>query len=185
MAPANGPAWVTKGPRQRRLWGGRLLDVRRAPRRAAAIAGYANVVVPAGYVDGPLPLGISFMAGRWSEPELIALAYAWEQATEVRVPPRFLSTLGDDLFPASRTRRFWRGTAAAGDPGSARVSSCASGRGVSRSTTKPGHSAGLRAVGRLLRTRPAGTQALARLKLALLDPQVARESRDRRRAPPR
>ena len=54
----------------------------------AAVAGYPNVTVPAGFLFG-LPVGISFFASAWSEPTLLKLAFAFEQATKVRKAPAF------------------------------------------------------------------------------------------------
>jgi amidase len=56
--------------------------------------------VPAGFI-GPLPVGVSFIGGRWDEPRLLALAYAFEQATKVREPPQFIPTIGDDAPSAT------------------------------------------------------------------------------------
>jgi amidase len=54
----------------------------------AAVAGYPHITVPAGFVSG-LPCGISFVGTAWSEPQLFAMAYAYEQASMARRPPAF------------------------------------------------------------------------------------------------
>jgi amidase len=80
VAPTGAPAWKTDLAR-----GDSFLGSSAAP---AAIAGYPSITVPAGFIDG-LPVGVSFIGTAWSEPRLIALAYAYEQATKHRKPPTF------------------------------------------------------------------------------------------------
>ncbi len=84
IAPSGGPAW--------------LIDYKKGDRSTgessspAAVAGYPNITVPAGYIFG-LPVGISFFAGMLQEPVLFKLAYAFEQASKVRQSPKYLDTI--------------------------------------------------------------------------------------------
>jgi amidase len=55
----------------------------------AAVAGYPHITVPAGYLFG-LPIGISFFSRAWTEPTLLRIAHAFEQAAKARKPPEFL-----------------------------------------------------------------------------------------------
>jgi amidase len=84
VAPTAGPAWVTDWVNGDHDTGGCSTP--------AAVAGYAHITVPAGFVHG-LPVGISFFGGAWSEPALLKLAYAFEQAVKARKPPRYLQTM--------------------------------------------------------------------------------------------
>ncbi|MBI1759903.1 MAG: amidase [Acidobacteria bacterium] len=81
IAPTGGPAWTVDYANGDHFTGGFS--------SASAVAGYPHITVPAGFVYG-LPVGISFAGRAWSEPKLISLAYAFEQATLRRKPPQFL-----------------------------------------------------------------------------------------------
>jgi amidase len=58
----------------------------------AAVSGFPNITVPCGDVFG-LPVGLSWFGPAWSEGRLLALAYAFEQATRARRRPAFRSTM--------------------------------------------------------------------------------------------
>jgi amidase len=97
IALTNGPAWPTNSdPTLGDLNGHFEFFV--GSSTAAAVSGYPDITVPAGD-DAGLPLGITFIGRRWAEPQLIGLAYDYEQATHVRFPPQFIPTIGDALFP--------------------------------------------------------------------------------------
>jgi amidase len=85
VAPTAGPAWETDLVHGDHIGG--------SSSTPAAVAGYPHITVPAGFVQD-LPVGISFFGPAWSEPELIRIAYAYEQVTRHRRQPRFRPTLG-------------------------------------------------------------------------------------------
>ncbi|HEV2145905.1 MAG TPA: amidase [Longimicrobiaceae bacterium] len=84
VAPTGSPAWPID-----LINGDHFLGASSTP---AAVSGYPNVTVPMGFSFG-LPVGVSFFGRAWSEPTLLRLAYAYEQATKHRAPPRFLPTV--------------------------------------------------------------------------------------------
>ena len=86
VAPTRDLPWTTDHIKGDRLDGGSSAG-------PAAIAGYPDISVPMGFVSG-LPAGVSFFGRAWSEPVLIRIAYAFEQATQHRRAPTFAPTLG-------------------------------------------------------------------------------------------
>lgn len=85
VAPSNGPVWMID------LVSGDCGSGYVSSSSMPAVAGYPNITVPAGFVK-ELPIGISFFGRAWSEPTLIRLAYAYEQASRARRLPKFLAT---------------------------------------------------------------------------------------------
>lgn len=78
VSVTGGPAWKTDP-----ILGDNFLTSSSSP---AAIAGYPNISVPMGFIDG-LPVGISFFGKAWSEPILLEMAYSYEQASKIRKAP--------------------------------------------------------------------------------------------------
>jgi amidase len=85
VAPTSGPAWTMDLVNGDHFTGGSTTP--------AAVAGYPNINVPVGFAYG-LPVGMAIFGAAWSEPKLISIAYAYEQATHHRAPPKFTPTLG-------------------------------------------------------------------------------------------
>lgn len=85
VAPSNAPTWMID-------WvNGDCGSNYVSSSSLAAVAGYPSITVPAGFVR-ELPIGISFFGRPYSEPVLIRVAYAFEQATKARRMPKFLTT---------------------------------------------------------------------------------------------
>ena len=92
VAPTTGPAWTTDVINGDHYAG--------AASSMPAIAGYPHLTVPMGFVDG-LPVGMSFIAGKWEDAKVLSLGYAFEQLTQALRPPAFLRTVdeGEPLAP--------------------------------------------------------------------------------------
>jgi len=88
VAPTGGPAWTTDLINGDHFLGGSS--------SLAAVSGYPNITVPAGFVHG-LPIGLSFFGRPWSEPRLLRHAFAFEQATRARRAPEFRTTLPSQI----------------------------------------------------------------------------------------
>jgi amidase len=84
IAPTQGPVWLIDLVNGDGGGGGSFTQ-------PAAVAGYPHITVPMGFVQG-LPVGLSFVGRAWSEPTLLKLAYAYEQASRARKPPSFSLT---------------------------------------------------------------------------------------------
>jgi amidase len=84
VAPTAGPAWPTDYANGDHSAGGSS--------NVAAVAGYPDIAVPAGFVFD-LPVGVSFFGRAWSEPVLFRIAYGFEQTIKARKAPKFPSTI--------------------------------------------------------------------------------------------
>ena len=84
LAPTNSPSWTIDLVNGDHYIGGSS--------DAAAVAGYPNITVPAGFVHD-LPVGISFFGRAWSEPVLLKIAYAYEQLSKNRKSPEFKQSI--------------------------------------------------------------------------------------------
>ena len=95
------PAWTTD-----LINGDHFLGASSTP---AAVAGYPNINVPAGSIYG-LPVGVSIFGRAWSEPKLIAIAYAFEQTLHARRAPQFLPSTPLDSRGRPTPRAAFSGT---------------------------------------------------------------------------
>jgi amidase len=87
VGPTRGAAWFIDAVHGDRPTGGGAGSL-------AAVAGYPHLTVPMGHVRG-LPVGLSFIGPKWSDGLILALGYAYEQASQKRIEPRLLPSIED------------------------------------------------------------------------------------------
>jgi amidase len=85
VGPTMAPAWLIDAVNGDQISGG-------GGGGAAAVAGYPHLTVPMGHVKG-LPVGLSFIGPQWSDALILSLGYAYEQASQKRIEPRFLPSI--------------------------------------------------------------------------------------------
>ncbi|MDB5426439.1 MAG: amidase family protein [Phenylobacterium sp.] len=85
VGPSTGPAFIVDP-----INGARSLG---SYSTLPAVSGYPHLTLPMGNVSG-LPVNLSLIGPAWSEARLLALGYAFEQATHARIDPQFLPSLG-------------------------------------------------------------------------------------------
>ncbi len=78
IAPTTSRAW-TNDPKDDD-------DMQGSASQLAAVAGYPHLTVPMGF-DRGMPVGISFLGGKWDDARILSLGYAFEQVTQARRPP--------------------------------------------------------------------------------------------------
>jgi amidase len=89
IAPTTAPAWSIDV-----IDGDHYLG---AASQIAAVAGYPHLTVPMGFVRG-MPVGLSFIGGKWDDARILSLGYAYEQATMHRREPSFADDIEDDVL---------------------------------------------------------------------------------------
>jgi amidase len=96
VGPTMPPAWPIDAVNGDQISGGGAGGL-------AAVAGYPHLTVPMGQVRG-LPVGLSFIGTKWDDARILALGYAYEQASHKLVEPRFLPSIEESPEVAPHLR---------------------------------------------------------------------------------
>ena len=97
--PGSVPTPASSGPTPAWSWAERIAPAPSGGRgpsatRYANLTGFPDLIVPAGFTGDGLPVGLSFLGRAFDEPRLLALGYAFEQATRARRLPTHTPPLG-------------------------------------------------------------------------------------------